>query len=210
MPTGCCLTLLRASKRAAGTWRPHHLCRSVRVQGTWPSARSTDGRRAGRTVRERDLARARHGHPAASPPGHGLATTLDEIFAGNGWRTIDGATADDRMDQVGASAFRHDRSQMAHVHPHERRRDGYEVSAAAPHEPRPGTRPDEGVHLASRARTAVSRFGNAMTTGSLCSSRPSPIWRPCRNGYWNACANDRIPGTNSGRSYGQHFGFRPT
>ena len=34
------------------------------------------------------------------PPGHGLATTLDEIFAGNGWRTIDGDTADDRMDQV--------------------------------------------------------------------------------------------------------------
>ena len=31
------------------------------------------------------------------PPEHGLATTLDEIFAGDGWRSIDGDTADVRM-----------------------------------------------------------------------------------------------------------------
>ena len=31
------------------------------------------------------------------PPEHGLATTLDEIFAGDGWRSIHGDTADVRM-----------------------------------------------------------------------------------------------------------------
>ena len=34
------------------------------------------------------------------PPGHGLAATLDEIFAGDGWRTIEGDTPDERMDGV--------------------------------------------------------------------------------------------------------------
>ena len=34
------------------------------------------------------------------PPGYGLAKTLDEIFAGDGWRRIHGVTVDDRMHQV--------------------------------------------------------------------------------------------------------------
>ena len=34
------------------------------------------------------------------PEGHGLATTLDQIFAGDDWRTIDNETATERMDQA--------------------------------------------------------------------------------------------------------------
>ena len=34
------------------------------------------------------------------PAGHGLATTLDRIFAGDDWRMIDGDTANERMDQA--------------------------------------------------------------------------------------------------------------
>ena len=34
------------------------------------------------------------------PPGHGLAASLNEIFAGDRWRTIDGDAADERMDGV--------------------------------------------------------------------------------------------------------------
>ncbi len=33
-------------------------------------------------------------------PQHGMAATLDAIFAGEDWRAIDGVTADDRMDQA--------------------------------------------------------------------------------------------------------------
>ena len=33
-------------------------------------------------------------------PGHGMAATLDDIFAGDDWRAIDGETADERMDQA--------------------------------------------------------------------------------------------------------------
>ena len=34
------------------------------------------------------------------PAGHGLATTLDQIFAGDDWRMIDGDAANERMDQA--------------------------------------------------------------------------------------------------------------
>ena len=33
-------------------------------------------------------------------PGYGLAKTLDAIFAGDGWRRIDGVTVDERMQQA--------------------------------------------------------------------------------------------------------------
>ncbi len=34
------------------------------------------------------------------PPGHGIATRLDDIFASDSWRQIDGETPDERMDQA--------------------------------------------------------------------------------------------------------------
>ena len=33
-------------------------------------------------------------------PGHGMAAALDDIFAGDSWRAIDGETANERMDQA--------------------------------------------------------------------------------------------------------------
>lgn len=45
--------------------------------------------------RELDMAIRQH-----RPKGHGLATTLDKIFDGDNWRTIDGETATRRMDQA--------------------------------------------------------------------------------------------------------------
>ena len=45
--------------------------------------------------RELDMAIRQH-----QPPDHGMARTLDELFTGDGWRAIDGDTADERMDSV--------------------------------------------------------------------------------------------------------------
>ena len=45
--------------------------------------------------RELDMA-IRH----RKPPGHGMATVLDDVFAGDRWRAIDGETPDERIDQV--------------------------------------------------------------------------------------------------------------
>ena len=45
--------------------------------------------------RELDMAIRQH-----QPPGHGMAATLDEIFAGDRWRDVGGDTPDERMDRV--------------------------------------------------------------------------------------------------------------
>ncbi len=73
------------------------------------------------------------------PPGHGLGS--------NARRNLRGRRLADHQRRQGAGthgwrssvAFGFGRCQVAHVHPHDFRRDGYEVPAPAPYEPRSGT-----------------------------------------------------------------------